>query len=172
MFKPPDSWPISHADKVMFKILHARLQHYVDWELSDVQPCFRKGRGTRDQIANIRWITEKAREFQKNIYLCFIDYAKAFNCLDHNKLWKTLKRWEYQTILTCLLRSLYAGQEAIVRTLFGITDWFKIEKGLWQGCLLSPCLFNLYTEHIMQNAGLEVLQAEIKIVGRNINNLR
>ena len=131
-----------------------------------------RGRGIRDQIASIHWIIEKGREFQKNIYLCFINCAKAFDCVDHNKLWKALKVMGIPDHLTCLLRNLYAGQEAIVRTLFGITDWFKIEKGLWQGCLLSPCLFNLYTEHIMQNAGLEVLQAEIKIVGRNINNLR
>ena len=131
-----------------------------------------RGRGIRDQIANIHWIIEKGKEFQKNIYLCFINCAKAFDCVDHNKLWKALKVMGIPDHLTCLLRNLYVGQEAIVITLYGTTDWFKIEKGLWQGCLLSPCLFNLYAEHIMQNAGLEVLQAEIKIVGRNINNLR
>ena len=138
-------------------------------ELPDVQAVFRKDRGTRDQIANIRWIVKK--EFQKNIYFCFIDYAKAFDCVDHNKLWKILKEMEYQTP-TCLLRNLYAGQEATVRTGHGTTDWFQIGKGIHQGCILSPCLFNLYAEYIMRNAGLEEAQAGIKIAGRNINNLR
>ena len=115
---------------------------------------------------------EIAREFQKNIYLCFIDYAKAFNCLDHNKLWKALKRREYQTILTCLLRNLYAGQEARVRILYRTTDWLKIEKRVQQGYLESPGLFNLYAEHIMRNVGLDELQIRTKIGGRNINNLR
>ena len=156
----------------MLKILHARLQHYVNQELPDVQAGFRKGRGTRDQIANIHWIIEKAREFQKNIYLCFIDYGKAFHSVDHDKLWKALREMGIPDHLTCLLRNLYVGQEATVRTLYGTTDWFKIEKGVQQGCLLSPCLFNLYTEHIMRNARLDELQAGIKIGGRNINNLR
>ena len=141
-------------------------------ELPDVQAGFRKGRGTRDQIANIRWIMEKAREFQKNIYFCFIDYAKAFDCVDHNKLWKILKQMGIPDHLTCLLRNLYAGQEATVRTGHGKTNWFKIGKGLCQGCIFSPCLFNLYAEYIMRNAGLEDTQAGIKIAGRNINNLR
>ena len=118
----------------------------------DVQPGFRKGRGTRDQIANIRWIIEKAREFQKNIYLCFIDYTKAFDCVDHDKLWKALWETGIPDHLTCHLRNLYAGQEATVRTLYGTTDWFKIEKGERPGCLLSPFLFNLYVECIMRNA--------------------
>ena len=138
----------------MLKILHARLQHYENQELPDVQAGFRKGRGTRDQIANIRWIIEKAREFQKNIYLCFIDYAKAFDYVDHDKLWKALKETGIPDHLTYLLRNLYVGQEATVRTVYGTTDWFKIEKGVRQGCLLSRCLFNLYAEHIMRNAGL------------------
>ena len=155
----------------MLKILQARLQQYVNRELPDVQAGFRKGRGTRDQIANIRWIMEKAREFQKN-YFCFIDYAKAFNCVDHNKLWKMLKEMGIPDYLTCLLRNLYAGQEATVRTGHGTTDWFQIGKGVRQGCILSPCLFNFYAEYIMRNAGLEETQAEIKIAGRNINNLR
>ena len=129
-------------------------------------------RGTRDQIANIRWIIEKAREFQKNIYFCFIDYAKAFECVDHNKLWKILKEMGIPDHLTCLLRNLYAGQEAAVRTGHGTTDWFQIGKAVHQGCILSPCLFNFYAEHIMRNAGLEETQAEIKIARRNINNLR
>ena len=131
-----------------------------------------KGRGTRDQIASIYWITEKAKEFQKNIYLCFIDYTKAFDCVDHNKLWKALKEMGTPDCLNCLLRNLYVGQEATVRTLYGTTDWLKMEKSVQQGCLLSLCLFNLYTEHIMGNAGLDELRAEIKIGGRNINNLR
>ena len=141
-------------------------------ELPNVQAGFRKGRGTRDQIANICWIMEKAREFQKNIYLCFIDYAKAFDCVDHNKLWKILKEMGIPDHLTCLLRNLYAGQEATVRTGHGTTDWFQIGKGVCQGCILSPCLFNLYAEYIMRNAGLEETQAGIKIAGRNISNLR
>ena len=141
-------------------------------ELPDVQAGFRKSRGTRVQIANICWIIEKAREFQKNIYFCFIDYAKAFDCVDHNKLWKTLKEIGIPDHLTCLLRNLYAGQETTVRTGYGTTDWFQIEKGVRQGCILSPYLFNFYSEYIMRNAGLEEAQAGIKIAGRNINNLR
>ena len=133
---------ISHASKVMVKILQARLQQYMNCELPDIQAGFRKGRGTRDQIANIPWIMEKAREFQKNIYFCFIDYAKAFGCVDHKKLWKILKGMGIPDHLTCLLRNLYAGQEATVRTGYGTTDWFHIRKGLCQGCILSPCLFN------------------------------
>ena len=140
---------ISHASKVMLKILQARLQQYMNCELPDVQAGFRKGRGTRDQIANIQWIIKKAREFQKNIYFCFIDYAKAFDCVDHNKLWKILKETRIPDHLTCLLRNPYAGQEATVRTGHGTTDWFQIGKGVHQGCILSPCLFNLYAEYIM-----------------------
>src|SRR5574337_1239184 len=157
---------ISHASKVMLKILQARLQQYVNCELPDVQAGFRKGRGTRDQIANIRWIMEKAREFQKNIYFCFIDYAKAFDCVDPNKLWKILKEMGIPDHLICLLRNLYAGQEATVRTGHGTTDWFQIGKGVSQGCILSPCLFNLYAEYIMRNTGLEETQAGIKIAGK------
>ena len=153
----------------MLKILQARLQQYVNRELPDVQAGFRKGRGTRDQIANILWIIEKPREFQQNIYFCFIDYAKAFDCVDHNKLWKILKEAAVLDHLTCLL---YAGLEATVRTGHGTTDWFQIGKRVRQGCILSPCLFNLYAEYIIRNAGLEEAQAGIKIAGRNINNLR
>ena len=141
-------------------------------ELPDVQAGFRKGRGTRDQIANILWITEKAREFQKSIYFCIIDYAKAFDCVDHNKLWKILKEIRIPEYLTCLLRNLYAGQEATVRTGHETTDWFQIGKGAHQGCILSPCLFNLNAEYITRNAELEEAQAGIKIAGRNSNNLR
>ena len=131
---------------------------------------FRKGRGTRDQIANIHWITKKAREFQKNIYFCFIDYNKVFNCVDNNTLWKILK--EVGIHLTCLLRNLYAGQEETVRTRFGTTDWFQTGKGVRQGCILSPCLLNFYAEYIMRNARLDEAQAAISIAGRNINNRR
>ena len=154
---------ISHDGKVVLKILQARLQQYVKHELQDVQAGFRKGKGTRDQIANIRWIMEKAREFQKNIYFCFIDYAKAFDCVDHNKLWKILKEMEITDHLTCLLRNLYAGQEATVKTGHGTTDWFQIGKRVRQGCILLLCLFNLYAEYIMRNAGLKKAQAGIKI---------
>ena len=162
---------ISHASKVMLKILQARLQQNVNCELPDVQAGFRKGRGTRDQIANIRWIMDKAREFQENIYFCFIDYAKTFDCVDYNKLWKILKERGIPDHLICLLRNLYADQEATVRTGLG-TDWFQTGKGVHQGCILSPCLFNLYAVYIMRNAGLDGAQAGIKIAGRNINNLR
>ena len=134
-------------------------------ELPDVQAVFRKGRGTRDQIANIRWIMEKAREFQKNIYFCFIDYAKAFDYVDHNQLWKILKEMGIPDHLTCLLRNLYAGQEPTVRTGRGTTGWYQIGKGVCQGCILSPCLFNFYAEYIMRNAGLDEAQAGIKIAG-------
>ena len=156
----------------MVKILQARLQQYMNRELPDSQAGFRKGRRTRDQIANIRWIMEKAREFQKNIYFCFIDYAKAFDYVDHNKLWKILQEMGILDHLTCLLRNLYSGQEATARTGHGMIDWFQIGKGVCQGYILSPCLFNLYAEYIMRNAGLEEAQARIKIGWRKINNLR
>ena len=132
----------------------------------------RKGRGTTDQIANICWIIEKAKEFQKNVYFCFIDYAKAFDCVDHKKLWKILKEMGILDHLTCLLRNLSAGQEATVRTGHGTTDWFQIGKGVRQGCILSSYLFNLYAEYIMRNAGLDEAETGIKIARRNINNLR
>ena len=156
----------------MLKILQASLQQYMNRELPDIQAGFRKGRGTRDQIINIRWIIKKAREFQKNIYFCFIDYDKAFDCVDHNKLWKTVQEMGIPDHLTFLLRNLYAGQEAPVGTGHGATDWFQIGKGVRQGCILSPCLFNLYAEYIMRNAGLEEVQDGINIARRNINNLR
>jgi len=156
----------------MLKILQARLQQYMNHEFPDVQAEFRKGRGTRDQIANIHWIIEKAREFQKNIYFCFTDYAKAFDCVDHNKMWKILQEMEIPDNLTCLLRNLYADQEATVRTGHGTTDWFQIGKGVRQGCILSPCLFNLYAEYIRQNSRLDEAQGGLKIARRNINNLR
>ena len=141
-------------------------------ELPYVQAGFQKGRGTRDQIANICWIIEKARKFQKYLYFCFTDCAKAFDCVGHNKLWKILKEMGIPDHLTCFLRNLYAGQEATVRTGHGTTDWFQTGKRVHQGCILSPCLFNLYGEYIMQSARLEEAQAGIKIAGRNISNLR
>ena len=145
---------------------------YVNHELPDVQTGLRKGRGTRGQIANIRWIIKKAREFQKNNYFCIIDFAKAFDSGDHNKHWKILQEMGIPDHLTCLLRNLYAGQEETVRTGHGTTDWFQIGKGVHQGCILSPCLFNLYEGYIMRNAGLAEAQAGIKIARRNINKLK
>ena len=140
-------------------------------ELPDVPAGFRKGRGTRDQISNIYWMIKKARQFQKNIYFCFIDYAKVFDCVDHNKLWKILKEMGISDP-TWLLRNLYAGQESMVRTGDGTIDWFQIGKGVCQGRILSPCLFNLYAAYLMLNARLYEAQAGIKIAGRNINDLR
>ena len=152
-------------------ILQARLQQYVNWELPDVQAGFRKGRGARDQIANMHWIIEKAKEFQKNIYFCFIDYTKAFGCVDHNELWKILQEMGIPDHLTYLLQNMYACQEATVKTRHGTTNWFQIGKGVHQGCMLPPCLFNFYAEYIMWHARLDEAQAGIKIAGRNINNL-
>ena len=155
--------------KVMLNILQVRLQQYVKQELPDVQARFRKVRGTRDQIAKMCRITEKARKFQKGIYFCFIDYAKVLDSVDHNKLWKILQEMGIPDHPTCLLGKLYTGQQATVRTKM---DWFKIGKGIHQGCVLSPCFFNLYAEYIMQNAGLDEAQARIEIAGRNIKNFK
>ena len=141
-------------------------------ELPDVQPGFRKGKGTSSQTASICWIIEKVREFQKNIYFCFIDYAKAFDSVDHNKLWKILQDMGIPDQLTCLLKNMYAGQEATVRTGHGTTDWSQIGEGMHQSCILSACLFNLYAEYIMRNAGLDEAQAGIKIARRNIKDFR
>ena len=149
----------------MLKILQVRLPQYVNWELPDVQAGFRKGRGTRDQIANISWVIEKAREFHKNIYFCFIDYAKALDCVDHNKLWKILQEMGIPDHLICLLRNLYAGQEATVRTGHGTTVWFQIGKGVCQGCMLSPCLFNLYAEFMMRKLGWKKQKLESRLPG-------
>ena len=155
---------ISQASKVMLKILQASLQQYVNHELPDVQAGIRKGRGTRDQIANILWIMEKASEFQKIICFCIIDYAKAFACVDHNQLWKILQEMGILDYHTCLIRNLYADQEETVRIGHETMDWFKIRKGVHQGCILSPCLFNFYAEYIMRNAGLDSrLLGEISI---------
>ena len=165
--------------KLLYNCIHltlkghqVRLQQYMNHELLDVQAGFRKGRGTRVQIATSTGSSKKRESSRKNIYFCFIDYTKAFDCVDHNKLWKILKEMGMPDHLTCLLRNLYAVQEATVRTGHGTTDWFQIWKGVHQGCILSPCLFKLHAEYIMRNAGLEEAQAGIKIAGRNINNLR
>ena len=139
----------------MLKILQARLQQYMNHEFPDVQAGFRKGRGTRDQIANIFWIIKKVREFQKNIYFCFIDYTKVFDCVDHNKMWKIFQEMGILDHLICLLRNLYAGQQATVRTRYGAIEWFQIGKGVCQGCILSLCLFNFYAEYIIRNARLD-----------------
>ena len=163
---------ISHTGKAMLKILQVRLQQYMNHDFPDFQAGFRKGRDTRDEIANIFWIFRKAREFQKNIYFYFIDYTKSFDSVDHNKLWKILQEMGIPDCLTCLLKNLHAGQEATVRTGYGTTDWFQIREGVLQGCMLSPCLFNLYAEYIMQNARLNKAQAGIKTARRNINKLR
>ena len=146
---------ISHTSKIMLRIFQARLQQYMTQELPDVQAGFRKGRGTRVQTVNIHWIIEKAREFQKDIHFCFIGYAKVFDSVDHNKLWKILKEMGIPDHLTCLLRNLYAGQEATVRTGHGTTYCFQIRKGGRQGWILWPCLCNLYAEYIMRNTGLD-----------------
>ena len=162
---------IPHASKVMLKILQVRLQQYMNCELPDVQAGFRKGRGTRDQIANIHWIIKKAREFQKNIYFYFIDYPKAFDSVDHNKLWKILQEIGIPDHLICFLRNLYPGQEATVRNEHGTTESFQIGK-VRQGCLLSLCVFNFYAEYIMRNARLDEAPPGIKTARRTINNLR
>ena len=143
----------------------------MNWEFPDIQAGFRKDRGTRDQIANIHWIIEKAREFPESIYFCFNNYTTVFGCVDHKKLWKILKDKGIPDHFTWLLRNLYAGQEATVRTGHGTMDWFKIGKGVHPSCILSLCLFNFYAEYIMQNATLDDSQAGIKIARRNINNL-
>ena len=154
----------------MLKILQARIQQYMNQELPDVKAGFRKVRRNRNQVANICWIIEKAREFQKNIYLCVSDYSKGFDCVDHNNLWKILLENTRSPYLPPI--NMYAGQETTVRTRHGTMDWFQIGKGVRQGCILSSYLFNLYAQHIKRNAGLDLAQAVIKIAGRNINNLR
>ena len=135
----------------------------MEQEIPNVQARFRKGTGNRDQIVSVRWIIEKAKEFQINV--CLVDYSKGFDCVDHNKLWKILKEMGIPDHLPCLLRNLYSGQEATVRTRHGMTDWFKIGKGRREGCILSPCLFNISVEYIMRNAGLEESQAGTKKLG-------
>ncbi|CAF3391752.1 unnamed protein product [Rotaria socialis] len=163
---------ISHASKIMLKIIQRRLEPFLEREMPVTQAGFRKGRGTRDQIANLRWLMEKAREYQKEFYLCFIDYSKAFDCVDHEKLWSVLLEMGVPKHLIILMKNLYTNQQATVKTDYGNTNWFNIGKGVRQGCILSPYLFNLYAEHIMRKAGIEEAAGGIKIGGRNINNLR
>ena len=172
MFKPLPNCTHLKASKLMLKILQARIQQYMNHEFTDVQAGFRKGRGTINQIANICWIIEKAREFQKNIYLCFTDCTKDIDCVDHYKLWKILQEMGIPDHLTCFLRNLYTDQEPTVRTWHGTTDWFHIRKGVCQGCTLSSYLFNLYTGYIMRNARLDEAQAGIKFARKIINNLK
>ena len=155
---------ISHAIKVVLKILQARLEQYVNFQMFKLDLEKKKKRNQRSS-ANVHWIIKKAREFQKNIYFCFTNYAKAFDCVDHNKLWKILKEMVIPDHLTCLLRNLYAGQEATVRTRRGTTDWFQIGKRVRQGCILSPCLFNLYVEYIMRNVRLDKHKLESRLPG-------
>ena len=162
---------ISHASKVMLKILQAMLQEYMNHELPEFKLVLGKAEEPEIKLPTSDGSSKK-QESSRKTYFCFIDYAKAFDCVDHKKLWKILKDMGIPDHLTCLLRNLYSGQEAAVRTGHGTTDWFQIGKGVYQGCILSPCLFNLYAEYIMRNAGLEEAQAGIKITGRNNNNLR
>jgi exonuclease III len=163
---------ISHASKVMLKIIHGRMEQHMEREMPDVQAGFRKKRGTRDQIANVRWIMERAREYHQDIFLCFIDYSKAFDCVDHALMWKTLREMGFPEHLIVLMHNLYENQEATVRTEHGETDSFGIGKGVRQGCILSPTLFNLYAERVMREAGLQDAEEGIRIGGRIINNLR
>ena len=158
MFKLSYNYIHLHASKLMLKILLVRLQQYVNWELSNVQTRFRKVRGTRDQTANIHWIRETVREFQENITSASLTMLNPFDCVDHNRLWKCFQKMGIPNHFSCLLRNLYADWEATVRTGHGIMDWFQIGKGVHQGCILSPCLINLYAEHIMWNAGLDESQ--------------
>ena len=155
----------------MFQILQASLQQDVNWEIADLQAGFRKGRGTREQIANICWIKEKSRKLKKK-KICFFVYPKAFDCVDLNKLWKILQEMGMPDHLTCLWRNLYARQETTGKIVHETMGWFKTGKGVCQGCILLPCLFNFYAKYIMQNAGLDETPARIKIAERNINNLR
>ena len=156
----------------MLKILQARLQQYMNHELQTFKLVLEKVEEPEIKLPTSAGSSKKQESSRKTSYFCFIDYAKAFDCVDHNKLWKILKEMEIPDHLTCLLRNLYAGQEARVRAGHETTDWFQIGKGVRQGCILSPCLFNFYAEYIMRNTGLEEAQAGIKIAGRNINNLR
>ena len=163
---------ITHASKVLLKVMQRRIEPYMQRELAAEQAGFRKGRGTRDQIANLRWILEKGREYNKHIYMCFIDYSKAFDCVDHTLLWRALEDMGVPKHLIVLLRNLYCNQEATVRTEAGDTEWFKIGKGVRQGCILSPYLFNLYTETIMRRAEMDSDNEGVRVGGRCINNLR
>ena len=163
---------ITHASKVLLKVMQRRIEPYMQRELAAEQAGFRKGRGKRDQIANLRWILEKGREYNKHIYMCFIDYSKAFDCVDHTLLWRALEDMGVPKHLIVLLRNLYCNQEATVRTEAGDTEWFKIGKGVRQGCILSPYLFNLYTETIMRRAEMDSDNEGVRVGGCCINNLR
>ena len=163
---------ISHTSKILLKILHKRMESTVERELPANQAGFRKGRGTRDHIANLRWIMERQREYGQEVHLCFIDYSKAFDCINHSLMWKTLKEMGIPTHLIMLLKSLYENQEAVVRTEHGDTGKFRIGKGVRQGCILSPVLFNLYAERIIRMAELETADEGVKIAGQILNNLR
>ena len=146
---------LSHTSKILLKIIQKRLEPYMEELVSENQAGFRKGRGTRDHIANLRWIMETSREYQKKLYMCFIDYSKAFDCVDHHILWRVLEEMGIPVHIIMLLKTLYENQEATVRTEFGDTDWFVIMKGVRQGCILSPYLFNLYSEYIIRKAGID-----------------
>ena len=163
---------MSHTSKVMLKIHQASLQQYMNHEFPDVQAGFRKARGTRNQIANIHWIIKKSKRIPEKHLLLLYWLHRNLGCVGHNKLWKILQEMGISDHLTCLLRNLYACQKATVKTGHGTTDWFQIRIGVCQGCVLSPCLFKLYAEYIIWNAGLDEVQAGIKVAGRNINNLR
>ena len=163
---------ISHASKVLLKVIQRRLEQHLDREIQIEQAGFRKGRGTRDHISNLRWIMEKAREYGNDIYICFIDYSKAFDCVDHTGLWLVMRRMGIPEHIIVLIKNLYSQQEATVRTEFGNAEWFPIGKGVRQGCILSPGLFNIYSENIMRNANLDLCEQGIIIGGRKVNNLR
>ncbi len=163
---------ISHASKILLKVIQDRMEGHIDREMSDTQAGFRKKRGTRDQIANLRWLMERQREYNQDVYLCFIDYSKAFDCVDHERMWNTLRIMGIPQHLIYLMRNLYLNQQATVRTEFGDTDAFGIGKGVRQGCILSPSLFNLYAERIMREAGLQESEEGIMIGGRKVNDLR
>lgn len=163
---------ICHCSKVLLRVIQKRMEQYMERELPEEQAGFRRGRGTCDHIANMRWLMETAREHRKEVFFCFIDYSKAFDCIDHNRLWNVLKKMGIPEHLIRLMRNLYGSQEATVRTSHGDTDWFNIGKGVRQGCILSPYLFNLYAEAVMRSARLHDVQCGIKIAGRNLNNLR
>ena len=163
---------ISHASKILLKIIQKRMEPYVERELSEEQAGFRRGRGCRDHIANIRWMMEKAREYQQDLFLCFIDYKKAFDCVDNTILWKALRRMGVPEHLTVLMHRLYDGQQATVRTEFGETDHFPVGKGVRQGCIMSPYLFNMYSETIMRNAGLTDMDIGFRVGGMKVNNIR
>jgi hypothetical protein len=161
---------IPHASKILLRIIQGRLATYIEREISEEQAGFRKGRGTRDQFANIRWILERAMQYGKTIVMCFIDYSKPFDCIDHSRLWNTLRSIGVPEYLIVLIKSLYTNQEAAVRMEYGNTKWFEVRKGFRQGCILSPYLFNMYSEYVLRRVAFED-NIGIKVGGRTINNL-